>query len=273
MPATDPDFTRYCATGDESAFRALVQTHLAMVHAVALRRLGPHGHLALNVAQAVFTRLARTARGLPRDLVVAPWLHRQAVRLAIDAVRKEERRRARETTATMLHTPDPAPAAALLDDALDQLPAADRALLVLHYLEERDTAAVAAALGSTPEAARKRIARSLEKLRALLTRRGAALTTAALIAFLSQASPAAPVALGARISSTALKAAGAGKAGAILTTGAIAALVDGGRWTVDGGGGGNSPVVWPEVCRYPGGHLWKNASLNSSPALASCAWA
>src|SRR5436190_11598645 len=103
MPAPDPDFTRYRTTGEEAAFRALVGAHLAMVHAVALRRLGPHAHLAEDVAQAVFSRLARAAGALPPDLIVAPWLHRQAVRLAIDTVRKEERRIVRETTAAMLH--------------------------------------------------------------------------------------------------------------------------------------------------------------------------
>lgn len=240
MPATDPDFTRYRATGDAPAFRALVEAHLPMVHAVAMRRLGPHAHLAPDVAQAVFTRLARCARGLPPDLVTAPWLHRQAVRLAIDTVRKEERRRIRETTAAMLHAPDPtpdSPAAALLDEALDALPAADRSLLVLRYLEDRDFDSVAQSLGSTPEAARKRIARSLEKLRALLTRRGAALSTAGLMAFLSeQTRAAAPAAMAARISTTALQSAGAGRASAILasalmshatalTTGALAALL------------------------------------------------
>src|SRR5688500_15917963 len=98
MSAPDPDFTRYCATGDEPSFRALVSAHLPMVMGVAARKLGPHAHLAQDVAQAVFTRMARVAKGLPHDLLVASWLHRQAVRLAIDTVRREERRRRRETT-------------------------------------------------------------------------------------------------------------------------------------------------------------------------------
>lgn len=239
MPASDPLFIRYRTSGDEIAFRAIVEAHVAMVHAVALRRLGPHAHLAADVAQAVFSRLARAACALPADLIVAPWLHRQAVRLAIDSVRKEERRRVRETTAAMLHTSEchDSSSAALLDEALDHLPAGDRSLLVLRYLEDRDYAAVAAALGSTPEAARKRIARSLEKLRALLGRRGAALTTTALTTYLSeQSSQAAPAAMAQRISVTALRTAGSGQTGFLITTalmshatsittGAIAALL------------------------------------------------
>lgn len=239
MPVPDPDFSRYRTNGDEGAFRALVEDHLPMVHAVALRRLGPHAHLSADVAQAVFSRLARAAGVLPADLIVAPWLHRQAVRLAIDTVRKEERRIIRETTAAMLRMPEEhdSPAAALLDEALDQLPAGDRTVLVLRYLEDRDFASVAAALGSTPEAARKRIARSLEKLRMLLGRRSAVPTTAALTVFLTEkASRAAPPAMAQRISTTALRAAGSGQTGFLLTTaimsqattiatGAVAALL------------------------------------------------
>lgn len=225
MPSSDPDFTRFCANGDEPAFRALVAAHLSMVLGVAVRKLGPHAHLAQDVAQSVFTRLARAARGLPHDLVVAPWLHRQTVRLAIDAVRKEERRRRRETTAAMLHTPDsrlPAEVAPLLDEALNALPAADRSVLVLHYLEDRDYESVAATLGTTPEAARKRASRSLEKLRALLGRHRVSLTVASLAALLGeQSARAASPALTARISASAVKAAATGKIAAVLTAAII----------------------------------------------------
>lgn len=192
VSAADEYFRRYAATGDARAFRALVDGHLTMVHATAWRRLGEHGHLAADVAQAVFTRLARVARGLPQGIVIAAWLHRQAVRLAIDTVRAETRRRLRETAAaTMLPTAPQSstpPAgvhtlsgeiAPLLDEALDRLSETDRAALVLRYLEDRDLASVAASLKTTPEAARKRVARSLEKLRALLARRGVAVPAAA----------------------------------------------------------------------------------------------
>lgn len=196
MPAPDPDFTRFAETGDAAAFRAVVDAHLTMVHAVAWRQLGEHSHLAADVAQRVFTRLAKVACGLPRDLVIAAWLHRQAVRLAIDSVRAETRRRTRESTAAMLHSraddtsfspPEWQQIAPLLDEALDRLPAAERAALVLRYLEDRDFAGVGTALKITPEAARKRVARGLEKLRVLLSRRGVAAPAAALSAGLLQA--------------------------------------------------------------------------------------
>ena len=222
LPQTD--FARYAAEGEEAAFRAVVAGHLPMVLAVAQRRLGEHAHLASDVAQAVFTRLARVAKGLPPDMSVAAWLHRQAVRLAIDTVRKETRRRSRETTAALLNAPDISPApppwehlAPLLDEALDRLSASDRAALVLRYLEDRDFAEVGKALGSTPEAARKRIARGLEKLRSLLAQRGVTLSISALAALLlANKSGAASAGLMATICNTALSSSSAGWKGSIL---------------------------------------------------------
>ena len=215
------DFSRYRATGAQDAFRAVVEKHLPMVLGVAARRLGPHAAQAEDVAQAVFMRLARCARGLPADLEPASWLHRQAVRLAIDAVRREERRLRRESTAAAtMNTPtDPTPeasrAALLTDAALDSLPAAERSALVLRYLEGRPLAEVAVMTGSTTEAVRKRIARSLEKLRAFLQRRGVILSAAALGSLLTEQKAAAAVApaLAAKISAAVVNAAPAGWTG------------------------------------------------------------
>ena len=226
MSPPETDFDRYLSTGDESSFRALVNGHLPMVLSVAQRQLGEHGHLAADVAQGVFTRLARVARGLPQGLIAAAWLHRQTVRLAIDTVRTESRRRSRETTAAMLNAPN-LPAAVppwehlapVLDEMLNRLPATDRAALVLRYLEDRDFAEVGRLLGSTPEAARKRIARGLEKLRILLAQRGVTLSISALASTLlsNKASAASPV-LAATISQTAFSSLSAGWNSGLLLT-------------------------------------------------------
>ncbi|RYD32835.1 MAG: sigma-70 family RNA polymerase sigma factor [Verrucomicrobiaceae bacterium] len=228
MPSPDPDFLRYATLGEEAAFRALVTAHLPMVLAVAGRRLGDHAHLSADVAQAVFTRLARAARGLPPQVTPAAWLHRQTVRLAIDAVRAETRRRLRERASVLLHAPDPPSAPSSwqgliphLDEALDRLPVADRTALVLRYFQDQDFESVGAALGSTPEAARKRIARSLEKLRALLGQsgRGAAVSPAVVAALLTQRPPqAAAASLTASISKAASSVGASGGGTAALFT-------------------------------------------------------
>ena len=67
-----------------------------------------------------------------------------------------------------------------LDEALSKLAARDRDALILRYFEGRDLKAVAAILGTSADAAQKRVARALEKLRIRLNARGIATTGAAL---------------------------------------------------------------------------------------------
>ena len=66
--------------------------------------------------------------------------------------------------------------APLLDDALNQLGETDRAALVLRYFENKTAREIAAALRMEEEAAQKRVARALEKLRAIFAKRGVTLT-------------------------------------------------------------------------------------------------
>jgi hypothetical protein len=70
--------------------------------------------------------------------------------------------------------------APLLDDALNQLGETDRAALVLRYFENKTVCEIAAALRMEEEAAQKRVARALEKLRAIFVKRGVMLTATAI---------------------------------------------------------------------------------------------
>ena len=62
--------------------------------------------------------------------------------------------------------------APLLDEAINQLGASDRAAIVLRFFEHRDLHAVGVALGSNEDAAQKRVSRAVEKLRCHFARRG-----------------------------------------------------------------------------------------------------
>jgi hypothetical protein len=62
--------------------------------------------------------------------------------------------------------------APLLDEAINQLGASDRAAIVLRFFEHRDLRAVGVALGSNEDAAQKRVSRAVEKLRGHFARRG-----------------------------------------------------------------------------------------------------
>src|SRR6478735_8089875 len=90
---------RYAKDGSEGAFAELVARHVNLVYSTALRRLGTASHLAQDVAQLVFTDLARKAPSLPRGVLLAGWLHRATRFAAADLLRSESRRQKREQEA------------------------------------------------------------------------------------------------------------------------------------------------------------------------------
>lgn len=64
MPSDADLLIAYTDRGAEDAFAALVQRYLPVVYAAALRQVGGDNHHAQEVAQTVFTVLARKARAL-----------------------------------------------------------------------------------------------------------------------------------------------------------------------------------------------------------------
>ena len=61
----------YLEDHSESAFAELVRRHIALVYSVALRRVGGDSHQAGDVAQKVFSDLARKASKLTDPLGLA----------------------------------------------------------------------------------------------------------------------------------------------------------------------------------------------------------
>lgn len=202
----------FCSTGSERAFRELVERHLPLVYGTAMRLLNGDSHLAEDVAQAVFANLARKARSLPRGIVLAGWLHRDTRFTALEVLRKERRRKARELEAAAMQEADSwaHPVAwssiqPILDELLDELEDADRHALLLRFLEQRSLLAVGNALGIPEDTARKRVQRALEKLRSRLVARGITTTGGALSAMLtSRGAEAVPLGLSARLAKSAL---------------------------------------------------------------------
>ena len=194
---TRPDgelLREYVETQSEAAFREIVERYSNLVYSSALRQLGSPD-LARDISQRVFTELAGKARSLaPRlnaQASVVGWLY-CATRYAVLAhMRDERRRRARERqamesfnsvseTSTEWERIGP-----MLDDAMASLSAADREALLLRFFKNLDFRSVGAALGVSDDTAQKRVARSLDKLRAYLSRRGVATSVATLATLIS----------------------------------------------------------------------------------------
>jgi RNA polymerase sigma factor (sigma-70 family) len=184
---------KYADDGSEDAFAELVRRHLDLVYSAAYRRTGGNSHRAADVAQLVFAALARDARKLSRHSVLQAWLHTATRNASLNLMKSEQRRKARESQAVALGGDDAASAdwesiKPLLDDAIDELPAPDRAAVVLRFLERREFSEIGRALRISADAARMRTARALERLRALLERRGITSTAAALGAMVANQS-------------------------------------------------------------------------------------
>jgi RNA polymerase sigma factor (sigma-70 family) len=219
MKTTDSQnlLAAYAETGSESAFRELLARYTDLVYSAAVRLAGNDADLAKDVTQTVFVDLARKAPRLPHDVMLGGWLHHHTVFVASTIMRRERRRQIRERqaiemNATEDHTKENlAQMAPILDEAIDQLGAEDRVAILLRFFDQRDFHSVGEALGSNEDAARKRVARALEKLHLLLKNRGVSLPAAALGAVLAaEAVTAAPAGLAVSLAGTALSSAVAG---------------------------------------------------------------
>jgi RNA polymerase sigma factor (sigma-70 family) len=207
----------YASRNTEQAFATLVARHVSMVYSVALRHVG-NAHQAQEITQAVFIILARKARSLRPGTVLSGWLFQTARLTAANSLRTEIRRTRREQEACMQSTLHENEAevwkqiAPLLDKAIADLSETDRNAVVLRYLEGKDLKEVGAVLGTSEEAAKKRVSRAMDKLRAFFTRHGIALSGTVLSGvILTNSASAVPAGLAAAVTAAAVK-------GTVLTT-------------------------------------------------------
>jgi RNA polymerase sigma factor (sigma-70 family) len=217
----------YAAGNSEEAFATLVSRHVNLVYSAALRYAG-NSHQAEEITQAVFVILAKKAGRLNSATVLSGWLYQTARLTASNFIRTENRRQHREQEAHMQSIVNESvpelwkQVGPILDEAMAHLSETDRNAVVLRFFEGKPLKEVGAALGTTDDAAKMRVNRAVEKLRAFFLKRGVTLSSAGLTASICENSvQSAPSGLAASV------ALGAGKnavlAGSTLTlsTGAL----------------------------------------------------
>ena len=216
----------YVESGQETAFREIVTRHADLVHSAALRQLNSPD-LARDLAQGVFTDLARKARPLAEKLAdsssLVGWLYRSTRFAALKHMRDNRRRLIHERQAmeqliiNSETAPDWEQVRPVLDETMADLNDEDREAVLLRYFKNCDFQNVGRALGVSDAAAQKRVSRALDKLRELLSRRGITTTGATLsVAIAANAVQAAPAGLAATLSTTAI-------AGTTLTAASVTA--------------------------------------------------
>jgi RNA polymerase sigma-70 factor (ECF subfamily) len=192
VPAAEPDdetLVARAASGDDSAFEALVLRYSARIFRLACRLTGSEAD-APDVAQETFIQVHRHLCSFRGEARFSTWLYRIATNAALMQRRAQARRPADALEEHLpafdgegVHAASAAElaAAARVEEQLDrarlaervraaveQLPELYREAFVLRDLEELDTAEVAALLDLTPATVRQRVHRARLMLRGFL---------------------------------------------------------------------------------------------------------
>lgn len=210
--ASDMELVRkFVRQSSEEAFSELVRRHINLVYSVALRFTG-NSEDAQDVAQAVFIIFAKKSPSLLDRSVLTGWLYEATRFAATGVLRRRVRRQTHEQEAYMQSTLNENDSEGVwqqlvphLEGAMSRLGEGDRTLLALRFYENKSGAEAAALLGIREDAAHKRTARALEKLRRFFGQRGIAVSAAAIAGAVSANSlQAAPIGLANTISAVAI---------------------------------------------------------------------
>jgi RNA polymerase sigma factor (sigma-70 family) len=173
----------WVAHRDRDAIGQLISQHINFVHAVAYRQVRGDAHLAEDVTQAVFILLLQKAHRIQSEAAMASWLFTTTRYAAANAMKMVRRRKyyehqaalnaQTETTSDAMKIEDEN-LEPLLNDAINSLPKSDRTCVIMSYLQQKTHRQVAAVMGLSEEAARKRVSRAIERMREFLVSRGAA---------------------------------------------------------------------------------------------------
>lgn len=173
--ATDAQLVERARSGDERAFRDLVERYEGRVASTVIGMLGP-GDEAEDVGQETFIRLYRSLDRFRGDASLGTYLTRIAINLSLTALKRRKRFRARfvsrddDGRATPEPGVDPEPAIERKEvghrvrKAVDELSPDHRAVVVLRMIDGYSTREAARILGVPAGTVMSRLARALERL-------------------------------------------------------------------------------------------------------------
>jgi len=172
MPG-DEELMLAASRGDLDAFEQIVRRHQARACRIGYRFLGDRAK-AEDIAQEAFLRILKAAPRYRASASFTTFLYQVVSRLCLDHVRKK-----RPVIAEQLpepHDPAPSPIDALMQQerdqavrrALDTLPANQRMAMILRCYEGLSYCEIGVAIGKTPKAVDRLLARARTRLAALL---------------------------------------------------------------------------------------------------------
>ncbi len=185
-PDTDGVLVARLQRGDDSAFEAIVRAHGGRLLSVARRFLG-NNEDAEDAVQDSFIRAYKSIHTFEARAQLHTWLHRIVVNTSLMKLRERRRRPtasiedllpaysadghqavvSRDWSDAVLERKE---TAAIVREAIQQLPDLYREVLILRDIEEKDTAEAAVLLGTSSNVVKVRLHRARQALRTLLDR-------------------------------------------------------------------------------------------------------
>lgn len=178
------DLIQQCLSGNQDAFRRLIEPHQDFVFRVAISVLGSREE-AEEAAQDAFVRAYGGLSSFSGKVPFQAWMYRIAVRTALNARRRRRRRIFERLTppawfgglaSSETETPDALfakrDARIRLRAIIDRLPAKLHEVVVLTYLQELACGEIAEILNIPEGTVKSRLYRAREKLQKEIERKG-----------------------------------------------------------------------------------------------------
>ncbi|MGD8867302.1 MAG: RNA polymerase sigma factor [Gemmatimonadales bacterium] len=171
--SADADDAVLAAAGDAGAFERLYHRHVARIHSLIRRMMGPD--LADEVTQDVFVRVWQKLGSFRGEAAFGTWLHRVAINVALGRRKKLGIRRERfvegeRVIGRMISNPKAAETAIDFEAAMEMLPDGAQQVFVLHDVEGYKHGEIAELLGITAGTSKSQLHRARMILREHLDR-------------------------------------------------------------------------------------------------------